>query len=216
MKLLALDDQPSVMFSRFSDEYETADDFFAVTDEEFGFVLDAAASATNKKCKKYLGLDHPVTACRDALAISWFFLVGKGPVWLNPPYSKCGPFVAKAAEEAKLGVATTMLIAARTDTRYWHKYIWDRKNHRPRPGVEVRFLKGRLKFKLHITNMMRKQVMKLAPDYTEKQISKKIKLPVTSVRSILDGTHNIKSSAPFPSALVIFRKPLTRSGRLVG
>jgi hypothetical protein len=33
-----------------------------------------------------------------------------------------------------------MLIPSRTDTSYFHDYIWQK------PGVEVRFLRGRLKF----------------------------------------------------------------------
>ena len=35
---------------------------------------------------------------------------------------------------------------ARTDTRWFHDVVWDAARHRPRPGVEVRFIKGRLKF----------------------------------------------------------------------
>ncbi len=33
-----------------------------------------------------------------------------------------------------------MLIPARTDTKWFHEYIYDK------PNVEIRFLKGRLKF----------------------------------------------------------------------
>jgi hypothetical protein len=77
------------------------------------------------------------------LTVSWWF--GR-PVWCNPPYSLAKAFVAKAAAEQRLGVTSVLLIPARTDTRYFHEHIWDKALHRPRPGVEVRFLKGRLKF----------------------------------------------------------------------
>ena len=39
-----------------------------------------------------------------------------------------------------------MLIPARTCTRWFHDYIWDASNNIPRSNVEVRFLKGRVKF----------------------------------------------------------------------
>ncbi len=39
-----------------------------------------------------------------------------------------------------------MLLPARTDTKAFHDYIWDNEAHRPYCDVEVRFLKGRIKF----------------------------------------------------------------------
>ena len=41
-----------------------------------------------------------------------------------------------------------MLIPARTDRKSFHDYIYDADKHEARPGVEIRFLKGRLKFEL--------------------------------------------------------------------
>jgi len=37
-----------------------------------------------------------------------------------------------------------MLLPARTDSWWWHEFIWD--GNKPRDGVEVRFLKGRVRF----------------------------------------------------------------------
>jgi hypothetical protein len=54
--------------------------------------------------------------------------------------------VEKAASEARDGATVVMLLPSRTDTKYWHRFIWDAEKHQPRPGVEVRFIKGRLKF----------------------------------------------------------------------
>lgn len=129
----------ALMFSKASDEWSTPDDLFETLDGEFTFWLDAAASEANSKCTAFYAIDD------DALKADW-----RGPagwsVWLNPPYSRCSEFVAKAAAERLNGVTTVMLIPSRTDTKYWHAHIWDRERHQPRPGVEVRFIKGRLKF----------------------------------------------------------------------
>jgi phage N-6-adenine-methyltransferase len=133
----------SVMFSSASDEWETPQAFFDELCREFEFTLDAAASPDNTKC------EHFYSAERDALAEDWSVadVYGERPVvWLNCPYSRCAEFVAKAAEEARKGVTTVMLIPARTDTRYFHAHIYDEETHNWRAGVEVRFVKGRLKF----------------------------------------------------------------------
>jgi len=68
--------------------------------------------------------------------------------WLNPPYSRglCAKFIAKAAEERRQGFLTVMLLPARTDTKAFHAHIYDASTGQPRPGVEIRFLPGRLKF----------------------------------------------------------------------
>jgi phage N-6-adenine-methyltransferase len=140
------------MFSKASDEWSTPQDLFDALDLEFGFDVDVAATDGNSKCDgRYWGPDNPGNP--DALAIDyWGFTDESGRpqrgfvCFLNPPYSKCAAFVAKAAEQRDAGVTTVMLIPSRTDTRYWHAHIWDRHRHQPRRGVEVRFLKGRLKF----------------------------------------------------------------------
>jgi site-specific DNA-methyltransferase (adenine-specific) len=127
------------MFSRASDDWGTPSDLFAELDREFGFQIDLAANATNSLCPCWYGPGSPFP---DALATDW-------PVatcWLNPPYSLAREFVAKAAKAAQQGSTVVVLLPSRTDTRWWHDYVWDRQTHRPRTGVETRFLKGRLKF----------------------------------------------------------------------
>lgn len=142
----------AVMFSRRSDEWETPQALFDALDGEFGFMLDAAATHENKKGDE--GTAY-ITAAEDALSVDWLEWMkgddGEPPwatwaVWLNPPYSRCAEFVAKAAAESKKGCTVVMLLPARTDTRYFHDYIWDAKGHQPRLDVQIRFLKGRLKF----------------------------------------------------------------------
>lgn len=129
------------MFSKASDEWSTPQDFFESLDAEFGFDADMAASATNAWKEQWWGPDHWRADRRNSLVFRW-----SGVCWLNPPYSKCREFMAKAAEEARRGCTVVCLVPSRTDTRWWHEHVWDREKHQPRPGVEVRFVKGRLKF----------------------------------------------------------------------
>ena len=140
----------AVMFSRNTDEWSTPEDFYQALHTEFGFGLDAAASDGNTKCPAWFSLDI------NALQMSWYDAVmavgtaeglSSAPaVWLNPPYSQCRDFLKKASEEARAGCTVVCLVPSRTDTRWWHEYVWDATTHEPRPGVEIRFVKGRLKF----------------------------------------------------------------------
>lgn len=67
--------------------------------------------------------------------------MGGNRVFCNPPYGKeIGKWVKKAYEESKKNDTTVvMLIPARTDTAYFHDYIYHK-------AKEIRFVKGRLKF----------------------------------------------------------------------
>lgn len=129
----------AVMFSRQSDEWATPSVLFDALHAEFHFSVDAAASADNAKCSVWFG------GALDALAIeAW----ASRPlaVWLNPPYSRCAEFMAKAVEQSRLGHTVVCLLPVRTDTRWWHAFVWDAERHCARPGVEIRFIKGRLRF----------------------------------------------------------------------
>jgi phage N-6-adenine-methyltransferase len=128
----------SVLFSRQSDEWQTPVGLFQELHREFNFSLDAAATRENAQCERYFSL-----ADRNALTVSW---CGEGTIWLNPPYSQCREFIAKAAGEARKGCTVVCLVPSRTDTRWWHEFIWNAVSHGCRPGVEVRFLRGRLRF----------------------------------------------------------------------
>lgn len=64
---------------------------------------------------------------------------GGGAVFCNPPYGReVGKWVRKAYEEAQRGATVVLLIPARTDTTYFHDYIYGR--------AEIRFVRGRLRF----------------------------------------------------------------------
>lgn len=74
----------------------TPQGFFDALNEEFGFVLDAAATDKTAKCPKYF------TPETDGLSQSWDF---GGAVFCNPPYGReIGKWVQKAFEEARGGV----------------------------------------------------------------------------------------------------------------
>lgn len=177
----------ALMFSKASDEWSTPKEFYAALDAEFDFMLDAAASAENSKLRGpryenyYLGLDHPDLNRRDALSCDWYRILDfRSPaVWLNPPYSQCREFIAKAALEASKGCTVVCLVPSRTDTRWWHEHVWDRERHRTRPGVEVRFVKSRLKFGIAGQSIR------------------------TSLRNGPGSQPN--NSAPFPSVVIVFR-----------
>ncbi len=60
-------------------------------------------------------------------------------VFCNPPYGReIYKWVEKAYIENKNGTFIVMLLPARTDTKWFHEFIY--KKH------EIRFIKGRLKF----------------------------------------------------------------------
>lgn len=60
-------------------------------------------------------------------------------MFCNPPYSQIADWVKKCYYEGrKDNTVVVMLIPARTDTRYFHNYIWHRS--------EIRFIKGRIRF----------------------------------------------------------------------
>ena len=80
----------------------------------------------------------------DGLKLDWatICLVGSyNAVFVNPPYTKgqIKNWVKKAYEESKKGITVIMLIPPYTDTIYFHDYIYHK--------AELRFIKGRLKFK---------------------------------------------------------------------
>lgn len=83
-------------------------------------------------------------------------------VWCNPPYSQIAKWVEKCATETQAEFIA-LLIPARTDTKYFHKWIMPCAH-------SIYFVKGRLKF------------------------------------------GDSKNSAPFPSMLVIYKRPFRSNG----
>lgn len=117
-----------VLFSKASDEYGTPRDLYERLDAEFHFTLDPCATAENHKCEKYY------TAEDDGLTKSW---AGER-VFCNPPYSQIKAWARKARAEADRGTLVVMLVFARTDTAWFHDYVYG--------AAELRFIRGRLHF----------------------------------------------------------------------
>lgn len=119
------------LFSSATDLWSTPNDFFEKFNEEFHFTLDPCATKENAKCPIFY------TKEEDGLRQDWEGHV----VFCNPPYGRELPkWVEKAYKESrKPNTTVVMLIPARTDTRYFHDYIYHN-------ATEIRFLKGRLKF----------------------------------------------------------------------
>ena len=125
------------------DEWETPDYIFKELDKEFNFNFDLACTSENCKCEDGIynkydknGLNYipSKTLNEDKLNI-----------WCNPPYSQPlkDQFIEKCSELIKnLCVCVcVMLLPASTDVKSFHEYIYNK------PNVEIRFLKGRVKFK---------------------------------------------------------------------
>lgn len=113
------------LFTSNTDLWETPQDFFDSLNREFHFDLDACALPENAKCERYF------TPEEDGLKQEW-----NGTVWCNPPYGRqIGKWVEKAY---KSDCTVVMLLPARTDTRWFHDYIYGK--------AEIRFVRGRLKF----------------------------------------------------------------------
>lgn len=119
-----------VHYSSKSNEWATPKDLFDKLNKEFNFTLDPCATKENAKCDKYYTIED------DGLIQDW----SKDVVFMNPPYGRqIKHWVRKAYEESTKGSKVVCLIPSRTDTGYWHDYIFNK-------ATDIRFLRGRLKF----------------------------------------------------------------------
>lgn len=119
-----------VMFSSATCEWATPMNLFSALNEEFHFGIDVCATPENAKCENFF------TEKVNGLAQNWG---GHGTIWCNPPYGKeIGKWVQKAYETSKSGETVVMLLPARTDTHWFHDYIYGK--------AAIRFIRGRLKF----------------------------------------------------------------------
>lgn len=119
------------------DDRRTPRELFDELDAEFGFNLDAAASSDNRLCAAYWDKRT------NALEQRWY---GHN-VWCNPPYSDIRPWVEKATLEiTRVGgppLIVMLLPANRTEQAWWQDLI---EPGRRDGTIEVRFLRGRLRF----------------------------------------------------------------------
>lgn len=129
----------TLMISSKGHEWYTPMELFNKLNAEFGFTTDPCAESTNR-----LGLPMYFTKEQDGLLQQW-----QGNVFINPPYGQTGKvqdWVKKASEY--MGGLVVFLMPARTDTRWFHNFIWKK------PNVEIRFIQGRIKFENpeHVNN----------------------------------------------------------------
>ena len=138
------------MFSSESSDWVTPYELYDRLNKVFKFDLDPCTTKDNP-----LKTPDFYTKEDNGLNYDWF-----GNVFVNPPYNQeIKKWLQKAIYEMKEGHINNVvfLLPARTDTKWFHDYIY-------KPKVQIHFLKGRLKFR------------------------------------------GAKSSAPFPSMIIIFSK----------
>ena len=121
----------SGLMSSKSNEWYTPRYLFEKLDREFGFDLDPCCTKESAKCEKFY------TKKDDGLVQDWL----GHTVFVNPPYGReIKKWVKKCYDESKKqNTKVVALIPARTDTSYWHDYIFGKTS-------DIRFLKGRIKF----------------------------------------------------------------------
>ncbi len=118
------------MMSSDSGEWGTPQEFYDRLDEIYHFTLDAAASRENAKCDQFYTKEN------NALELPW-----PGRVWCNPPYGRTIPqWVEKGYREScePYCQVVVMLLATRTDTRWWHEWVMRAES--------IWLVKGRLRF----------------------------------------------------------------------
>ena len=121
-------------------DWGTPQAFFDALHAQYQFTIDAAANALNHKLPRWYG---PGGEREDATAAPW----DRNEVyWCNPSYDNQRAFVRQGYDVMTRGGVAMFLLPARTDTRLFHDFIWDRELRRPYRGVAVDFLKGRLTF----------------------------------------------------------------------
>lgn len=124
------------LFTSNKDDWETPQKYFDEINSEFDFTIDVATSSDGKNSKlpNFYSIDD------DALIQEWH-----GRVFCNPPYGrKINRWVEKAYLESQQDYCELigLLIPSRTDTSYWHDFIFGKAD-------EIRFIRGRLKFEVN-------------------------------------------------------------------
>ncbi len=118
------------LFTSRTDEWPTPQSFFATLHAEFRFTLDPCASQANAKCPVFFTKDD------NGLAHDW----AGHRVFCNPPYGgrTMREWARKCYEASRDGALVVLLANARTDTLWFHDWVYGK--------AELRFVRGRLKF----------------------------------------------------------------------
>jgi phage N-6-adenine-methyltransferase len=119
----------TALYSSRTEEWPTPKALFAALNREFRITLDPCATRANATCPRYF------TKADNGLAQDW----GLHTVFCNPPYGRqIAAWVEKCFCAAQAGATVVLLIPSRTDTRYFHDWIYNK--------AEVRFVRGRLRY----------------------------------------------------------------------
>lgn len=130
----------------------------------------------------------------DGLELPWH--EADGVVFVNPPYSTLGAWLAKCAAESDLGAIVVALVPARVDTAAFHSSVIGRA----RIGV----LAGRLRFAIPVEEIDRK-LAGLGP------VTKRERLERMRANVDASGVCHVTESAPFPTVLLHWHPgPLAR------
>ena len=117
------------LYTSDSAEWSTPQDFFDRLNAEFHFTLDPCSTDQNAKCAKHY------TKEQDGLSQDW----GRETVFCNPPYGGgIAAWCKKCYEHSLNGGIAVMLVHARTDTGWFHDWVYGK--------AEIRFVRGRLRF----------------------------------------------------------------------
>jgi len=118
------------LFTSKTHEWETPIWLFEEYNRNYNFMVDVCATKENAKCSLYWDREQ------DGLKQDWHNHI----CWMNPPYGrKISKWVKKAYEESRKGALVVCLLPARTDTKWFHEYIYN-------TYAQFIFLAGRLKF----------------------------------------------------------------------
>jgi phage N-6-adenine-methyltransferase len=117
------------LFTSKTYEWTTPKWLFDELSKDFDFDCDVCANDYNSLCKYYFTEEN---TCLDK---TWH-----KTNFMNPPYGYgIGKFIKKAYDETKNnGFCTVAVLPARTDTKWFHNYIYGK--------ADIIFVKGRLKF----------------------------------------------------------------------
>lgn len=120
----------SALYSSRSEEWPTPQSFYEQLNKEFRFTLDPCATRANAKCRLYF------TKKQNGLEQDW----DRHRVFCNPPYGReMRAWAKKCFEASCCGALVVLLAHARTDTRWFHDWVYGK-------AAEIRFVRGRLRF----------------------------------------------------------------------
>ena len=118
-----------VLHSSASEEWATPQWLFDMLNWLISFHAYPCATPENAKCKIFF------TKEQDGLRQDW----GKNIVFANVPYGReVGEWVRKCYQSSQNGALVVLLVAARTDTAWYHDWVHGK--------AEVHLLRGRLMF----------------------------------------------------------------------